>query len=119
MDGPVGRYIYRRARWLEGRAVLTAGFDTGDLVSAIDSVFSVERGNIVATVGVNPQGRGVGYALWHHEGTKPHTIAARNAEFLRFPNRRGGGGVVYRQSVRHPGTKPNHYLTKHLREVVT
>jgi hypothetical protein len=36
-------------------------------------------------------------------GSRPHIIRARNAKALRFMTR---GGVVFRRSVNHPGTRP-------------
>lgn len=48
------------------------------------------------------------------EGTRPHTIRARNALALRFEWNRGprGAGVYFFKWVKHPGTKPNPF---HLR----
>lgn len=40
-------------------------------------------------------------AEFHQKGTSPYTITATNAKSLRFIN--GGGSVVFRQSVSHPG----------------
>lgn len=42
-------------------------------------------------------------------GTPPHTITARRKDALRFVP--AGGGVVFRRSVKHPGTKPRPYTT--------
>lgn len=52
-------------------------------------------------------------ALFHHEGTQPHTITARRAPMLVFfwPKT---GTVVHFKSVHHPGTKPNRFLVKAL-----
>lgn len=50
-------------------------------------------------------------SLIHHEGSRPHTITARNAQMLRFSR---SGRVVYAHSVNHPGTKPNKYLSDNL-----
>ena len=52
------------------------------------------------------------YALVHHEGTKPHIIRPDKAKVLRFVSK---GQVIYTPIVRHPGTKPNHYLSRQLR----
>ena len=51
------------------------------------------------------------YALMHHEGTKPHTITPQNGKLLHF---RVGTRSVYTTMVRHPGTKPNRYLSDQL-----
>lgn len=52
-------------------------------------------------------------ALWHHEGTQPHTITPKRASALVFfwPK---VGHVVRLLSVNHPGTKPNRFLTNAL-----
>jgi len=55
-------------------------------------------GDYGAEVGTN-----VFYAKYVELGTKPHTIAARRAKFLRFEV---NGEVIFRRKVRHPGTKP-------------
>lgn len=48
------------------------------------------------------------YAVYVSEGTRPHVIAARNAQALRFT---WNGRVVYFKSVNHPGTRPNPWWT--------
>lgn len=50
-------------------------------------------------------------ALIHHEGTPPHPIVARRRPRLVFF---ANGHVQRRLSVRHPGTRPNRYLTDSL-----
>jgi hypothetical protein len=56
-------------------------------------------------------------ALWHHEGTRPHTIRARRKPFLVFFWPKAGKVVSFKQ-VSHPGTKPNRFLTEPLRRVL-
>jgi len=55
-------------------------------------------------------------ALWVHEGTVPHTIAARNAPRLVFYWPRGpqGPGTYSFLRVSHPGTQPNRFLLRAL-----
>ncbi|GAS98799.1 Gp22 [Mycolicibacterium canariasense] len=47
------------------------------------------------------------YALYVHEGTRPHVIRPRNAAVLRFEV---GGRTVFARLVRHPGTKARPFL---------
>lgn len=54
------------------------------------------------------------YAFWVENGTEPHIIRARNARYLRFEV---NGEVFFRKSVRHPGTKPTHFLRDAARAV--
>ena len=56
----------------------------------------------------------VDYAAAVNDGTRPHEIRPRNAQALRF---RIGGRVVYARVVHHPGTRPNPFLDRALREV--
>lgn len=67
-------------------------------------------GPFVVTGGVSAGGgaEGVGYALYVHEGTRPHLI---------LPRRPGGtlafqmdGRTVFARSVHHPGTKARPFL---------
>ncbi|MFF2612378.1 hypothetical protein [Kitasatospora sp. NPDC058046] len=47
------------------------------------------------------------------EGTRPHIIRPRRAKALRFEV---GGRTVFAKVVHHPGTKPNPFLQRALRE---
>lgn len=48
-------------------------------------------------------------ALWHHEGTQPHTITANKAPMLVFWTG-DHSRVITTRSVQHPGTRPNRFL---------
>lgn len=59
------------------------------------------------------------YAAYHHDGTRPHTIAPRTAPRLVFYSKRRGR-VVYMpkgKSVRHPGSKGNPFLIQALEKL--
>ncbi|CAA0134539.1 Uncharacterised protein [Mycolicibacterium vanbaalenii] len=47
------------------------------------------------------------YALYVHEGTRPHLIRPRRAQALRFQI---GGRTVFAKLVRHPGTRARPFL---------
>ncbi|WP_326768677.1 hypothetical protein OG978_32805 [Streptomyces sp. NBC_01591] len=47
------------------------------------------------------------------DGTRPHIIRPRRAQALRF---QVGGRVVFAAYARHPGTRPNNFLARALRE---
>ena len=49
------------------------------------------------------------HAVFLEKGTRPHIIAARPFKKLRF---KVGGQVIYRKSVRHPGTPAYRFLSK-------
>lgn len=59
-------------------------------------------------------GSDLDYAEFVHDGTRPHLIRPRRARALRFT---AGGRVVFARLVRHPGTRPNPFLDRALREV--
>lgn len=49
------------------------------------------------------------YARFIDSGTRPHVIAARNGEFLRFVK---NGSVYFRRFVHHPGTAPRPFIDR-------
>ncbi len=53
------------------------------------------------------------YAYHHHEGTKPHIIAAKPGKELVFRGR-GSKVLVHSPVVKHPGTRANPYLRAQL-----
>lgn len=82
----------------------------------------------------------VKYAIWVHEGTRPHAITARNARALAIPIGAGAGDVyigrfkrkrrvkvhvgkrsrlgiagqdfIFRRSVQHPGSRANPFMER-------
>ena len=58
----------------------------------------------VGTVALNP---GIPYAVYVHEGTKPHIIEPRNKMALRWAAR---GEFVFAKRVNHPGTEKDQFL---------
>jgi len=86
----------------------------------------VRTGNLGRTIGELPQtyrpfhvGGGVeataDYAAAVHEGSRPHRIHARNAQYLHFW---WHGREVFRKSVFHPGTRARPFLRNAARRVV-
>lgn len=78
--------------------------------SVVKRVFADTAGGGMPRVVV---GSGHPIALIHHEGTRPHLIRPRYKKVLRFPGH-SRTGWVFAKLVRHPGTKPNRYLTDNL-----
>ena len=116
-DGMTGRFIAQKAETLESLARLSAGYDSGALVGAIDTDYGkTAKGDLEAKTGAHPHADlGVGYAVFHHEGTKPHEIRPRRpGGVLKFRTR---GIVVFATRVWHPGTTPAKYLTRWLKDV--
>lgn len=109
--GPVWNHIEKKTKRAHTLARIQVGKDTRELYRSISYRVSVgSRGGVLGTVVADNK-----IALLHHEGSVPHIIAARKAKALRFKSR---GKIVYAKVVRHPGTRPNRYLTDSLRKVV-
>ncbi len=73
------------------------------LRGSIRAVKAVVSGSGADVGLVSAIGSNVKYAAIHEFGgtTRPHLITAKNGKALRFM---GAGGVVFRRSVRHPGS---------------
>jgi hypothetical protein len=73
---------------------------TGNLVHSFQPVI----GRLFAIV--HPTAK---YAIYVHEGTRPHVIRSKGPWQLRSKD-----GRTFGRSVNHPGTKPNRFLPKML-----
>jgi len=109
--GTVGRYMHKVGNRIAQRARRQVGVKTGRLRSSISFKHVKIAGEAAVKIGAYTN-----YAKLHHEGTKPHIIT---------PNKPGGQLVFMKGSrivrtpiVRHPGTKPNRYLTDQLRKPI-
>ena len=104
--GPVGRYLFVKGRAIVAGAKQQVGVDTGRLKASIHMRQErAPKGQLMRI------GSPLSYALMHHEGTRPHLIVPNKSQVLRFT---AGSRVIYTHMVRHPGTRPNRYLTDHL-----
>ena len=85
-----------------GIAIAVTGLEElNGILANLGTAAATAGGTSVAIGSDNP------VAAFIEHGTRPHTIAARNARALRFNT---SGGVVFARSVQHPGTKPNPVL---------
>ena len=109
-SGDVYKHIAEKAEKLRVLAIRQVGKKTGALASSIKVSMVPTPNGPMALVGSDNK-----IALIHHNGTRPHAIAARPGRQLRFAHR---GRIVYAQKVMHPGTRPNRYLEDNLRRVV-
>lgn len=107
-NGDLTRDLVKRGTRVQNEARRLVGKRTHNLEHRI--VKRVVQINGVPVVQVGAVG--VKYALWHHEGTRPHVIRPVRAKALRFEV---DGNVVFARRVNHPGTKPNRYLINALR----
>jgi hypothetical protein len=101
------RYLEERNRKALARARRQVGFRTGALQRNIRAYhLGNVTGQYAGLIADKP------YALMHHEGTRPHIIRPTEpGGVLKF---RSGSRVVTTREVRHPGTKPNRYLSDQL-----
>ena len=106
-EGVVGRYLKKKGRLITAAARRQVGVRTGALRNSIHMRhFRDPRGQYIKV------GSSLSYARAHHDGTKPHLILPTKGRNLRFFSK---GFLVFAQMVRHPGTKPNRYLTDNLK----
>lgn len=104
------RYPTISEKWLQ-KAIMASGAElhkvarrgvvpwkTGRLVQS----FQVEIGRLMARVGPT-----VNYAIYVHEGTRPHLILPRTKKALYWE-----GAPHPVRSVQHPGTKENRFLER-------
>lgn len=114
------RELTEASRQVVNRAKVLVPVKTGRLRGSIRAepprIFSL-RGSV--TVGSDLE-----YAGFVNDGTPAHAIRPRGGRrSRRNPNRPGmlrfmvGGRVVFAREVWHPGTKPNPFLDRALREV--
>lgn len=108
--GMTGRHLGKLGARLRMLARAQVGVKTGALKSSIR--YKVARNGRGLHVIIGSDNR---ISLLHHNGARPHIILPRRAQTLRFYSR---GRIVYAQVVRHPGTKPNRYLTDNLAKVI-
>lgn len=108
--GIVGKHMHSVGAKGTTLAKAQVGVETGALRRSISYEVKLVNGSLAAKITANDK-----KALMHHNGTKPHTIAARRKQTLRFHHR---GRIVYAKVVKHPGTKPNRFLTDQLPKLV-
>ena len=105
-NGPLVPHMRRIGRRVVAAARAQVGKETGELARSIH--FNLQRWGGLPEVWI---GTYDDIALIHHEGTRPHAISARGAQFLRFSAK---GRIVYDRTVMHPGTRPNRFLTDNI-----
>lgn len=105
-DGEIGEHLAKRGTAILLAAQQQVGVDTGALRASLYMLHYRQGAHQEIRIGSDND-----HAMIHHEGSRPHAIAARGNHVLRFAGR---GRVVYSHSVLHPGTRPNRYLSDNL-----
>ncbi len=106
--GPLWSYLDKRGKMAVAGAKASVGVKTGALQR---SIHMRHLGN--STGQYLWIGSKLHYAYAHHEGTKPHVITSKPGGKLVFVGK--GKVLVHTPVVRHPGTRPNRYLSSQLR----
>lgn len=107
--GLVRPFIESKAREVVAYSKIQVGVQTGALRSSISYTMGPVGAEASAKVKAHDW-----KALLHHEGARPHLITSTSKK-LTIPR---GGTVIYTKTVRHPGTKPNRYLTDSLKRAI-
>ena len=104
--GEIGQHLKPRAVAIKLAAERQVGVDTAKLLKSIYMIHERVGAYQQFRIGSDNE-----IALIHHEGSRPHEIAAREPNVIRFSSK---GRVVYTHSVMHPGTRANRYLSDNL-----
>lgn len=108
-SGTVGLWLRKQGRRLLAAARSQVGVRTGALRASLHMRhYRDPRGQYIEV------GSSLSYARLHHDGSKPHLIFPNKRQVLRFYSR---GQIVVTHMVRHPGTRPNRYLTDNLKAI--
>jgi hypothetical protein len=105
--GGLWKYLEKQGSKAVAAAKRQVGVKTGALRRSIHMKHLANANGQYLWIGSNKN-----YAYIHHEGTRPHIITPTKAKALRFTS---GRRVIYTRMVKHPGTKPNRYLSNQLR----
>lgn len=95
------------------RAKVTSPVDSGALRNShVAEPIKVSGDKVTTEISVEG-GAKQDYAMYVHEGTKPHVIKPRRKKVLSW---KGPEGRVFATAVNHPGTEPRPWLRLALQE---
>lgn len=107
-DNDLSRNLDKRASRMQMGMRFRVRVRSGKLMSTIRKHPGVNA--TTQFVDVLAGGKGANYVLIEELGSRPHVIRARRRKALRIPV--GGGRVIFRQKVNHPGTTGTHFMTR-------
>jgi hypothetical protein len=108
-DGAVGRYMETRSRIFQMAAIQDCPKRTNKLSESIVRRWHEGVGELTVTVvAAQP------YAIYVHNGTKPHVIQGNPTLAFNWDNGPNGPGLYFFKSVQHPGTKPVPFLARNI-----
>ena len=99
--------VQRAQRQTLTRAKITSPVDSGALRNShVAEPIKVSGDKVTTEISVEG-GAKQDYAMYVHEGTKPHVIKPRRKKVLSW---KGPEGRVFATAVNHPGTEPRPWL---------
>lgn len=107
--GAVQLHVANKGREAEGHSRRFVGVKSGDLKQTIGSRVVRSNPGYNVEVFAGNTAKTAKYVMPHHDGSRPHVIRPKRAQFLRFTV---GGKVVYARKVNHPGNRANPFLRK-------
>lgn len=118
-EGMLGRFAIKRIEKFEDVVRVNAPYRVDNpgrhLVQTIGHHTDTAPNMLLAYVGTDPERHMRGYAIIVHRGSRPHAIKPRPPRLsLRF---QVAGRIVYARRVWHPGTAPDPFLTRWIREL--
>jgi hypothetical protein len=113
--GPVGREMVQRARRAASMARAQAPMGTGPKAGRLKRSIKVYQHRRYTLGQGLKVGTSVPYAIYVHEGTRPHTIRPKNPGGALVFAPKGGTRVVITRKVNHPGSKPNRFLADNVK----
>ena len=115
--GDVGIELYKRARRMARHAKNQAPIGTGPTAGRLKRSIKVYRHQRYTKGQTIRVGTSVPYAMYVHEGTRPHMIYPQNpGGALKFVPK-GGTRVIITKRVKHPGSRPNRFLTDNVKYI--
>lgn len=109
-DRDLGRNLDRRASRVQMGMRFRVRVRSGKLISSVRKHPGVSA--TTQYVDILAGGKGAPYVMIEHDGSRPHVIRARRRRALRIPV--GGGRVIFRRQVRHPGTTGTFFMIRSL-----
>lgn len=108
-------YIRKMGRAILGRSRALTPVRTGELRARQRVIFRITRTTVEAQIEARTS-----YAMYVHEGTKPHDIRPKRVSTLRWVtagSMYGGGGIHFAKLVHHPGTRAQPFMRRALQEI--
>lgn len=111
-EGPAGQHLHKMAERVVAAAKVQVPKRTGQMAAQIriEGRSQTAFGQTLRIVSNNKN------SAYVHEGTAPHLIKSRSPKgFIKFNSK---GVTVFTRLVRHPGSKPNRFITDNVKLIM-